>query len=95
MDSRGGGDIEAALRGPSKGTPEYPPDHQPGMRVPTGGSMCKNCEYVNAADNTCTNDYFVKWNGSNVIPAPIDSYCSDYYAPAAGMLGETVPEGNA
>jgi len=62
-----------------KGPIEYPKDHQPGMRVPKHGSMCKNCEYV--AGNKCTNKYFIKWLGTDVIPAPIDEYCSDYWHP--------------
>lgn len=65
----------------NKGNPEptYPADHKPAMRVPKNGSCCKNCEYVNG--NKCTNEYFIKWHGSNVIPAPIDEYCSDWYEP--------------
>lgn len=60
-----------------KGPIEYAPDHKPGMRVPRNGSMCKNCEYVSG--DRCTNKYFIKWNGSDKIPAPIDEYCSDWY----------------
>lgn len=59
---------------------EYPADHKVGMKVTKGGSMCKNCEYVKG--NKCTNEYFIKWNGSDIIPAPIDEYCSDYWEPA-------------
>ena len=62
-----------------KGPVEYPKDHQPGMKVPKGGSMCKNCEYVKG--DRCTNEYFIKWNGGDKIPGPIDEYCSDYYEP--------------
>jgi hypothetical protein len=63
----------------------YPPGHEAGMRVPKGGSMCKNCEYLaNAARRLCGNSYFIKWNGSNVIPGQIDAYCSDFYEPAKG-----------
>jgi hypothetical protein len=57
----------------------YPPDHKPGMRVPKGGSSCKTCEYLAPNQRLCTNKYFIKWHGSNVIPAPVDSYCSDWY----------------
>jgi hypothetical protein len=58
----------------------YPPDHQPGMRVPKGGSMCKNCEYLKDAEKKiCGEENFVRWNGSPVIPGEIDSYCSDWY----------------
>ena len=42
--------------------------------------MCKNCEYLkDAARRLCGNPYFVKWNGSNVIPGPVDKYCSDWW----------------
>jgi len=57
----------------------YPPDHKPGMKVTKGGSCCKNCEYVNG--NKCTNEYFKRWHGSDVIPAPTDEYCSDWWEP--------------
>jgi hypothetical protein len=58
----------------------YPADHKPGMRVPKGGSMCANCKYLKDADKgLCGNEYFVQWNGSEKIPGPIDSYCSDWW----------------
>jgi hypothetical protein len=61
--------------------PQYPPDHQPGMRVPKGGSSCSNCEYLGQDEKSCTNKYFIKWNGGPKLPAPADSYCSDWYEP--------------
>jgi len=62
-----------------------PPDHVPGMRVPRGGSSCKSCEYLkDAKERICGNKYFVKWNGSSVIPGQIDAYCSDWYEPGKG-----------
>lgn len=57
--------------------PTYPADHKAAMKVTKGGSMCKNCEYVNG--QKCTNEYFIKWNGSDIIPAPTDEYCSDWW----------------
>lgn len=61
----------------------YPPDHVPAMRVPKGGSSCAKCEYLKDRDRgLCGNQYFIKWHGSNKIPAPIDSYCSDWFEPA-------------
>ena len=39
----------------------YPADHQPGMRVTKGGSMCANCEYWVAEGNKCNNKYWLKW----------------------------------
>lgn len=66
---------------------EYPANHKPGMRVPKGGSMCKNCRFLkDAAKRICGNEYFVKWNGSDVTPAPVDEYCSDWYEPRSGFM---------
>jgi hypothetical protein len=60
-----------------------PADHKPGMRVPEGGSMCANCEYLkDEKKGLCENPHFVAWNGSAKIPAPIHEYCSDWYEPA-------------
>lgn len=39
--------------------------------------LVHNCEYVNG--QKCTNPYFIKWNGSDIIPEPTDEYCSDYW----------------
>lgn len=61
---------------------EYPDDHVPGMEVPKGGSSCASCEYLkDAKKKLCGNEYFVKWNGSEVIPGDINAYCSDWYEP--------------
>lgn len=57
----------------------YPPDHKAGMVVPKGGSSCSSCEYLGKDGKSCTNSYFIKWNGSSILPAPADEYCSDYY----------------
>jgi hypothetical protein len=62
---------------------KLPADHKPGMRVPEGGSMCANCEYLKDAEKgLCGNPHFVKWNGSAQIPGDIHAYCSDWYEPA-------------
>lgn len=55
-----------------------PPDHQLGMRVPKGGSMCANCKYL-SSPTTCGNSGFVKWNGSPELPDPANEYCCDLY----------------
>jgi len=60
---------------------EFPPDHRPGMKVPTGGSSCASCEYLAKDKRRCNNDYFVAWHGSDVIPGRINEYCSDWYEP--------------
>jgi len=65
------------LKPKKKGEATYPKDHKPGLRVPRGGSSCSNCHYWNGDE--CTNEYFIKWNGSGKIPAPPDEYCSDYW----------------
>jgi hypothetical protein len=62
---------------------EYPDDHQPAMRVPKGGSSCSSCEYLGSNGKTCKNEYFMKWHGSNKLPAPADQFCSDWYEPKA------------
>ena len=41
----------------TEGKAEYPPDHEPGMRVTKGGSMCANCEYWVEKGNLCNNKY--------------------------------------
>lgn len=44
--------------------------------------MCANCRYLkDAKERICGNKDFVQWNGSNVIPGPVDQYCSDFYEP--------------
>ena len=61
----------------SGGPVQYPADHQLGMQVPTGGSDCAKCEYVDGQN--CKNEIFQKWNGSPTIPAPTDEYCCDLF----------------
>ncbi len=60
-----------------------PPDHELGMRVPKGGSMCANCEYL-VGPQECGNQGFIAWNGSGQLPAPADEYCCDLYEPGQG-----------
>lgn len=60
---------------------QFPPDHQPGMQVPKGGSSCASCSYLGEDGASCTNDYFIQWNGSPQLPNPADEYCSDWYEP--------------
>jgi len=73
---------------PSK--PTYPFDHRAAMKVPIGGSMCANCEFLSDDQKHCTQENFIAWAGENkpagsdVIPAPIDEYCSDWFMPAKG-----------
>lgn len=55
-----------------------PADHQLGMKVPKGGSMCANCKFL-ATPTTCGNNGFVEWNHGAKLPAPADEYCCDLY----------------
>lgn len=65
-----------------KGPVKLPKDHQAGMKVPRGGSMCANCHYLGKDRKTCTEENFIAWNGSKFIPGDIQEYCSDWYEPA-------------
>jgi len=56
----------------------YPSNHQPGMRVPKGGSSCSTCKFLGPG-NTCKNKYFIEYHGSNKLPFPADEFCSDWY----------------
>ena len=58
--------------------PIYPPNHKVGMIVPKGGSNCDKCEYLKSPQK-CGENHFVEWNKSDVIPAPTDKYCCDFY----------------
>ena len=66
--------------------PDYPPDHKPGMKVPRGGSMCANCRFLKDDKVSCSNRYFVQWNGSATIPGKVDEYCSDWYEPKRSVV---------
>lgn len=56
---------------------QYPADHKVGMKVPKGGSSCAKCEYVKG--QKCRQKDFIKWKGDNIIPAPVDEYCCDFF----------------
>ncbi len=63
-----------------------PPRERFGEKVPKGGSMCSNCEYLAEDKKHCTEKNFIAWEGPNKpagsskIPAPIDSYCSIWWS---------------
>jgi len=64
----------------TEGPVTYPPNHQPGMKVTKGGSMCANCEYWVAEGNKCNNKYWLKWHdGNENIPYPADEYCCNWW----------------
>lgn len=58
---------------------DVPAGHQVGMHVPLGGSSCAKCEYVSKDGKKCSNTYFKKWNGSDVLPERAESYCCDFF----------------
>lgn len=64
-----------------RGKFHLPADHEPGMKVPHGGSMCANCRFLGDDRKTCKEKDFIAWNGSNLIPGNIEEYCSDWYRP--------------
>ena len=57
------------------------------MRVTKGGSMCANCKHLSDDKKHCNDDDFIAWGGkekpagSDLIPLPIDEYCSDWWKP--------------
>jgi hypothetical protein len=64
----------------SKKLPEYPANHQVGIRVPKGGSDCAKCEYLDQDTmKDCEQEQFIAWNGSSAIPGKIDEYCCDFF----------------
>ncbi len=68
--------------GGGKGPLTFPRDHVAAMRVPKGGSCCKNCEYVDVENHACKNEHYIKWNGGDSsLPKDlaVDEICSDWY----------------
>lgn len=69
-----------------------PAYHEPGMRVPHGGSSCANCKYFTWDQNSephCWEPHFAAWNGGTRLPVddPND-YCSDWWQPDAEAKAE-------
>lgn len=62
---------------------QLPPDHQPAMKVPEGGSSCANCRFltVKNGEEHCTSEYFIEWHGESKLPYPSSQFCSDWYIP--------------
>ena len=69
-----------------------PPHHDPGLRVPRGGSSCANCKYVYYPASSgarlgpphCWEPSYVLWNKGTRIPVEdARDYCSDWWAPNA------------
>ena len=49
--------------------------------------MCANCKHLSDDKKHCNDDDFIAWGGkekpagSDLIPLPIDEYCSDWWKP--------------
>lgn len=71
-------DDHGDMSGKERAEKALPPDHQLGMRIPKGGSMCARCEFL-SSPTTCGNKGFVEWNGGAKLPDPADEYCCDLY----------------
>jgi hypothetical protein len=65
--------------------PTYPPDHEPFVAVPRGGSSCSNCRFVSGDLTSCGSPDFRAYYGTAAIPfAPghdATSSCSDWWEP--------------
>lgn len=76
-----------------KGEATYDTDHEPGMRVPKGGSSCATCKFLSSDRKHCSEKHFQKWRESlgaedpSALPYPADEYCTDWYEPKPGALG--------
>jgi hypothetical protein len=70
----------------------YPPDHQFGMEVPSGGSNCAKCEYLADNKKDCSEEHFIEWRRRNgaekpeKIPGKITAYCCDNFEEATKPL---------
>lgn len=64
-----------------KGKFTLPDNHKPFIKVVKGGSCCANCIFLSVDKRHCTNKYFIKWYGKDLLPKEIDSWCSDFYEP--------------
>lgn len=59
---------------------ELPKNHIAGLKVPKNGACCANCIWLGNDKISCTNKYWIKWNGGNdKLPYPADEYCSDFW----------------
>lgn len=69
------------MKGPVK-LSEHGKSH-PGEKVPRGGTMCANCEYLkDAQKKICGEPNFIAWNGSHFIPTDdVHEYCSIWWSP--------------
>jgi hypothetical protein len=65
----------------AKKVPKYPPDHQPVMKVPKGGSMCLNCKFLGRDKKSCISPEYIDFMGTSKLPYPADQMCSDWWKP--------------
>jgi hypothetical protein len=71
--------IKENFGGPGKMV--LPANHKAGMRVTKGGSCCANCLFWDTEKEVCTNEYYIKWAGTNTIPYAADEYCTNWWEP--------------
>jgi hypothetical protein len=77
--------VVARYRASSGGLVTYPEGHVPAIVVPRGGSSCATCKALSKDRLHCTSPHFVVWRKSlgaenpTLLPAPADSFCSDWY----------------
>lgn len=64
----------------------YPPNHQPAIRVPKGGSSCVTCTFLKDNGECGSKDY-IAYYGSGKLGAAPDEFCSDWYTPRPGTVG--------
>lgn len=65
------------------------PDHKPFLRVADGGSSCLNCRFIvktNDGQYHCTNEQFIKYEGTSKLPNDPENWCSDWYKPNPYMI---------
>ena len=60
---------------------DLPEDHAPVIFVPKNGARCSTCKWVSADKKRCGNTLFADWMGTDELPGPADSVCSDWWEP--------------
>lgn len=79
--------VKGYYRNNEAGSFVLPAYHEPGVRVPHGGSSCANCKYLRLVRNGephCWEPHFATWNGGTRLPVDDpNEYCSDWWQPDA------------
>ena len=66
-----------------------PRDHEISRVVPRGGAMCANCHFL-SSPNSCSNELYQRWAGSETLGAPADEWLCDFGLMVA--MGHEAPE---